>query len=396
MPVQEEPTRHLLSSNLDSPDESRRGKRKAPNYDDEDYTPSTNRKRKRWSARNAQSKPKRQRKVVGQVKGARLPINSEAESPKLPIPPSTTREENLDDIRSSEHAQSAADHFSVISHPLDNSPSVPQKSSSLLEKSREKKRIEKAKIAPLNQTSEKFDNDQGQCKEVQGTIPLFTRTGNTLQNGQNTSLPQAATKFEGTDVEPPSYVASTLNGSVPAEAIATHNISVDAATFEPPTQSQETPSSGLAAPELAQEVPMAQSPSHGIEIRYSIRYSTPTPRGLRSVKKHWPVQSLSDKSVQMVFEEVEHLTFTANIQRILFTLNLSRAESVFAIQRNDSRTFDAMKDGFGDDIGEDRHVNGKAKFTILLEPETSEAAVPMRAGNVGTTGTDAGIARIKI
>jgi hypothetical protein len=81
---------------------------------------------------------------------------------------------------------------------------------------------------------------------------------------------------------------------------------------------------------------------------------------------------LTGKTVKTVFDEVAKAASKTDIQCIDFKLNLSNADSEYTIQRDDTRTFEAMKDGFADDIMADWQENGNTKFSIWLEPDPVE------------------------
>ena len=149
---------------------------------------------------------------------------------------------------------------------------------------------------------------------------------------------------------------------------------------------------GLATPEPAQDDPAPPITDIAIEIRYSI-IACRTPR---LVKRHWPIQSLSGKTVRTLFEDVSKFISKPDIQRIVFKLNLSQADSEYTIQKDDLRTFEAMRDDFADDIMADWKENGTIKFSIWLEPDPAEEGNQMDSGASGVLNVDEGRPRIMI
>lgn len=148
----------------------------------------------------------------------------------------------------------------------------------------------------------------------------------------------------------------------------------------------------LATPELAQDDP----PPHITDIAIEIRYSIIASRSPRLVKRHWPIQSLSEKTVRTLFVEVSKFTSKPDIQRIVFKLNLSQADSEYTVQKDDQRTFEAMKDDFADDIMADWKGNGTTKFSIWLEPDPTEEEDNISPGASGVLNVDVGRPRITI
>ena len=149
---------------------------------------------------------------------------------------------------------------------------------------------------------------------------------------------------------------------------------------------------GLATPEPAQDDPAPQKTDIAVEIRYSIIAS----RSPRLIKRHWPIQSLGGKTIETLFEEVSKFTSKPDIQRIVFKLNLSQADSEYIIQKKDDRTFEAMKDDFVDDIMADWKGNGTTKFSIWLEPDPMEEEDNINLGASGVLNVDVGRPRITI
>ena len=156
-------------------------------------------------------------------------------------------------------------------------------------------------------------------------------------------------------------------------------------------RSQTSRGTGLATPEPAQDDPPPQITDVAIDIRYSIIAS----RIPRLVKRHWPIQSLSEKTVRNLFEEVSRFTSKPDIQRIVITLNNSQADSEYTIEKDDHRTFETMKDDFADDIMADWRENGNTKFSIWLEPDPREGN-QMNPGASGVLNVDEERLRIRI
>ena len=84
---------------------------------------------------------------------------------------------------------------------------------------------------------------------------------------------------------------------------------------------------GLATQEPAQDDRPPQITDIAIEIRYSIIAS----RSSRLIERHWLTRSLGVKTIETLFEEVSKFTSKPEIQRIMFKLNLSQADSEYTI-----------------------------------------------------------------
>ncbi|KAL2038213.1 hypothetical protein N7G274_009161 [Stereocaulon virgatum] len=120
--------------------------------------------------------------------------------------------------------------------------------------------------------------------------------------------------------------------------------------------------------QIPRELPILHTSSPEIEIRYSIIVS----RSPRFIKRNWPIQSLTGKTVKTLFDEVAKAASKTDIQRIDFKLSLTNADSEYTIERNDARTFEAMKHEFADDIMADWQANDNTKFSIWVEPDPME------------------------
>lgn len=119
--------------------------------------------------------------------------------------------------------------------------------------------------------------------------------------------------------------------------------------------------------------------------KIQVRYSIITSRIPRLVKHHWPIETLSSKSVQTVFDEVSRFTSKKNIQQIDFKLETdSQGESRCLVKRNDSHCYDGMMEDFSYEMINDINVSGNMTFRILLEPD------PGKEGGVGVPESQAG------
>ena len=375
--------------------ESKRGKRKDTEDDDSEYTPS---KKMRWEegiSNIASSKPRRRRTGYTDDNHVEPQSGSAADqftSPSTTIGRSTT---GTDRFFSSQPA-----YFSELGQPstpesrnisVENSPSMPRRTP-LLDKQREKKKKKQETLRLESMT----EIARGQRQTKLNFSPTFTAVETRPQNGGSPSMGPYDTRprevADETSPPPesdPNIATQAAENELDDAFIIAANILEHEHDSVP---SQTSRGTGLATPEPAQDDPQPQITNIAIDIRYSIIAS----RNPRLVKRNWPIQSLSGKTVRNLFEEVSKFTSKPDIQRIVFTLNLSQADSEYTIQRDDHRTFEAMKDDFADDIMADWRENGITKFSIWLEPDPMEEGNQMNPGASGVLDVNEGRPRITI
>lgn len=325
--------------------ESREAKRRiADDDDDAEYTPSKKVNTQDITSYIAITKPSRRRRhperdndkstasVSDEVRITEPPSVSADNIPKSPIVVDDTTNDNADPIGTPTQRQTLS--ATTGTPPLTGAKySTPKKTPGLIERLKAQKRLEKARNLKMTaqQPNEISDSDQRALSSTSGA-------------------PHHVEESQPREIEITTAAALDEIDEFQADGIKS---SVDTAqpTSQPP-----------------REVPVSHTSGPGVEIRYSIIAS----RSPRFIKRNWPIQSLTGKTVKTLFDEVEKAASKTNIQRIDFKLNLSNADSEYTVQRDDTRIFEAMKDDFADDIVADWHENRNTKFSIWLEPDPVE------------------------
>ena len=340
--------------------ESRRTKRKDTEDDDPEYTPSKKLKGKRHFSYIAYSKPRRCRTGKEHDNGMDRVLSSQTADPSDLGRPSNPGNQNIPGEKSPLLPQT----------PLSNNSKGRGKQENL--RSGSKKEVDRGRQTILNFSSaSKAMETRARSRRSpsmdlydvspRGTPPPFKPNPNTateaVADGEDDALVTGANILKHSSVRCPTSLDT-----------------------------------GLATPEPAQDDPPTPVTDIAIEIRYSIIAS----RIPRFVKRHWPILSLSGKTVRNLFDEVSKFTSKPDIQRIVFKLNLSQADSEYTIHKDDHRTFETMKDDFADDIMADWKQNGTAKFSIWLEPDPAEERNQMDSGALGVLNVDEGCPRITI
>ena len=387
-------TEKFPTSRMKPPTESKKAKRKVDEDDDSEYTPS---KKIKWDHEDfsniASSKPRRRRTVNADENSVQLQSGSTVEPLTSPSTAFSTSITSTDRVSSTRPA-----NFTELGQPsipencniqVENSPSMPSRTPHL-DKLREKKKKKEEKQRSETMNEIIRGHHQTKLNFSPTSRPVATR----LQIERSPSMDPSEIRSQGVadETSPPSEPNpnTTIQASEDevddALNIATNILEHDS------VPSQASRDTGLATPEPAQDDPQPQLTDIAIDIRYSIIAS----RVPRLVKRNWPIRSLSGKTVRTLFEEVSKFTSKPDIQRIVFTLNLSQADSEYTIQKDDQRTFEAMKDGFADDIMADWKENGITKFSIWLEPDPTEEGNQMNYGASGGLNMDEGRPRITI
>ena len=382
------------TSRTKPPTESKKAKRRDEEDDDSEYTPS---KKIKWDREDfsniASSKPRRRRTGTADENNAQLWQGSTIEPLTSPCTTFSTSIAGTDRFFSTRPANfpelgqpSTPENRNI---PVENSPSMPSRTPHL-DKLREKKKKkeEKQRSASLNEIVR--GHHQTKLNFSPTSRPVEAR----LQNERSPSMDPSEIRLQDVADEtspPPEPSPKTTIEASEDEVDDALNIAANILDHDS-VPSQTSRGTGLATPEPAQDDPQPQITDIAIDIRYSIIAS----RVPRLVKRNWPIRSLSGKTVRTLFEEVAKFTSKPNIQRIVFTLNLSQADSEYTIQKDDQRTFEAMKDDFADDIMADWRENGITKFSIWLEPDPMEEGNRMNYGASGGLNLDEGRPRITI
>ena len=371
--------------------ESKRAKRKMAEDDDSEYTPSKKFKAEENFSNIAWSKPRRRRTREAHDNGIELQSGSTPERLTSPSTIIGTTIKGTDRSLSSQPADT-----SEVGRPstpesrnisVENSPSMPRRTP-LLDKLREMKKQGKSRSDFMNNIA------RGHRQTVLNFSPTSNAVETGRQSGGSPSIAPSETRPRDVADEtstPPDPDLNTVTQAAADELNDAINIAANVLEHDS-GRSQTSRGTGLATPEPAQDDPRPQITDIAIDIRYSIIAS----RIPRLVKRNWPIQSLSGKTVGNLFEEVSKFTSKPDIQRIVFTLNLLQADSEYTIQKDDHRTFDAMKDDFADDIMADWRENGITKFSIWLEPDPTEEGNRMNPGASGVLNVDEGRPRITI
>ena len=339
---------------------SRRAKRKDAEDDDSEYTPSKKIKGKRHFSHIAWSKPRRCRTGKAHDNGTDpVPFTQTADSSDLGRP-STPGNRNI---------------------PVEKSPLMPPTplSNNLKEKGKQEN----------PRSGSKKEVDRGR-QTILNFSPASKAVETRVPSRRSPSMDLYDISPRGTP-SPPERNPNTATQAVADEDDDHFNTGANILEHGS-VRSPTSLDTGLATPEPAQDDPPTPVTDIAIEIRYSIIAS----RSPRFVKRHWPILSLSGKTVRNLFDEVSKFTSKPDIQRIVFKLNLSQADSEYTIQNDDHRTFEAMKDDFADDIMADWKQNGTTKFSIWLEPDPAEEGHQMDAGPSGVLNVDKGCPRITI
>ena len=378
------------TSKTKSSTESKNTKRKTAVDDDPEYTPSKKLKGKRRFFNIASSKTPRCRTGKAHDDGVQLQSGSTAERLTSPSATISTTTISTDRV--------------LFSRPADSSelgrPSTPENRNILVEKSPSMPRTllfdnlkERGKQENLRSASKK-EVDLGHrqtllnFRSASKAVETRAQSGGSPSMGLDDNRPR-----EAADETPPSPI-SNLNTATQAVAGESDDALNTGANIQEhdSVRSPTSRDTGLATLEPAQDDPPPQITDIAIEIRYSIIAS----RIPRLVKRHWPIRSLSGKTVRTLFEEVSNFTSKPEIQRIVFKLYLSQADSEYTIQKDDHRTFEAMKDEFADDIMADWTQNGTTKFSIWLEPDPAEEGNQMDSVASGVLHVNEGRPRITI
>ena len=370
--------------------ESKRAKRKMAEDDDSDYTPSKKFKAKENFSNIAWSKPRRRRTGEAHDNGIELQSGSTPErltSPSTIIGTTITgtdRGLSSQPADTSEVGRPSTPESPNI--PFENSPSMPRRTP-LLDKQREMKKQGKSRSEFMNDIVRGHRQTVLNFSPTSNAVETRPQNGGSPSTGPSETRPRDVADETSLRPEPDTNTATQAADDELDDAldIATNILEHDS------VRSQTSRCTGLATPEPAQDDPRPQIADIAIDIRYSIIAS----RIPRLVKRHWPIQSLSGKTVRNLFEEVSKFTSKPNIQCIVFTLNLSQADSEYTIQKDDHRTFETMKDDFADDIMADWRENGITKFSIWLEPDPTEGN-RMDPGASGVHNVDEGRPRITI
>ena len=364
--------------------ESKRAKRKLAEDDDSEYTPSKKFKAEENFSNIAWSKPRRRRTREAHENGIGLQSGSPPERLTSPSTIIGTTITGTDRGLSSQPADTSEvgrpSTLESRNNSLENSPSMPWRTP-LLDK-------------PRVRSESRNEIVRGHRQTVLNFSPASKALETRPQNGESPSMDP--TEIRPRDVAdetstPPDPDLNTVTQAAADELNDAINIAANVLEHDS-GRSQTSRGTGLATPEPAQDDPRPQITDIAIDIRYSIIAS----RIPRLVKRNWPIQSLSGKTVGNLFEEVSKFTSKPDIQRIVFTLNLSQADSEYTIQKDDHRTFEAMKDDFADDITADWRENGIIKFSIWLEPDPTEEGNQMSSGASGVLNVDQGCPRITI
>ena len=382
------------TSKMKPPTESKKAKRKDEEDDDSEYTPS---KKIKWDREDfsniASSKPRRRRIANADDNSVQLQSGSTVEPLTSPSTTFSTSITGTDRVFSTRLANlpelgqpSTPENRNI---PVENSPSMPSRTPHL-DKLREtkKKKQEKQRSESMNEIVR--GHHQTKLNFSPTSRPVETR----LQIERSSSMDPSEIRSQDVADEtspPPEPNPNTTIQASEDEVDDALNIAANILEHDS-VPSQASRDTGLATPEPAQDDPQPQITDIAVDIRYSIIAS----RVPRLVKRNWPIRSLSGKTVRTLFEEVSKFTSKRDIQRIVFTLNLSQADSEYTVQKDDQRTFEAMKDDFADDIMADWKENRITKFSIWLEPDPMEEGNQMIYGASGDLNLDEGRPRITI
>lgn len=374
--------------------ESKRGKRKDIEDDDSEYTPS---KKMRWEegiSNIASSKPRRRR--TGNTYDNHVEPQSGSAADQFTSPSTTIGRSNTGTDRVFPSQPADFPEFGQPSTPesrnisVENSPSLPRRTP-LLDKLREKKRRqERLRLESTNETIRGHHQTKLNFSPTSRAVGTRPQDGGSLSIGPYDTRPR---EVAGPLSPLPEPDLNTVTQAAENELDDALNIAANGLEHEHDSvPSQTSRGTGLASPEPAQDDPQPQITDIAIDIRYSIIAS----RMPRLIKRNWPIKSLCGKTVRNLFEEVSKFTSKPDIQRIVFTLNLSQADSEYTIGKDDHRTFEAMKDDFADDIMADWKENGITKFSIWLEPDPTEEGNQRNPGASGVLSVDEGHPRITI
>ena len=370
--------------------ESKKTERIDAEDDDSEYTPSKKLKWKEGSSNIASSKPRRRRTGNSDDNGIQLQPGSTVDRITFPSTTINTSIIGTDRVSPSQPA-----NFSELGQPftpesrnisVENGPSIPRRTP-LLDKLREKKKQEKSRSGSLNETVRGHRQTGLNSSPASRAVETRAQSGGSPSTGPYDTRPRDLAD----ETSPPEPDLNTVTQAAADELDDALNIAANILEHES-VGSQTSRGTGLATQEPAQDDPPPQITDIAIDIRYSIIAS----RIPRLVKRNWPIRSLGGKTVRNLFEEVSKFTSKPDIQRIVFILNLSQADSEYTIQKDDHRTFEAMKGDFADDIMADWKENGIAKFSIWLEPDPTEEGNQANPGASGVLNVDEGRPRITI
>ena len=382
------------TSRTKPPTESKKAKRRVEEDGDSDYTPS---KKIKWDHEDfsniASSKPRRRRTGHADEYSIQPQPGSTVEpltSPSTTFSTSITGTDRVFSTRPAnflEHCQPSTPENRNV--PIVNSPSMPSRTPNL-DKLREKKKRKEEK-----QRSESMNEIvRGQHQTKLNFSPTSRPVETRRQIERSPAMDPSEIRPQDVADERSPAPEPNPNTTIQASEDEVDDAFNKAANIldHDSVPSQTSRDTGLATPEPAQDDPQSQITDTAIDIRYSIIAS----RVPRLVKRNWPIRSLSGKTVRTLFEEVSKFTSARDIQRIVFTLNLSRADSEYTIQKDDQRTLEVMKDDFADDIMADWRENGITKFSIWLEPDPMEEGNQMNYSASGSLNLDEGRPRITI
>jgi len=109
----------------------------------------------------------------------------------------------------------------------------------------------------------------------------------------------------------------------------------------------------------------------------------------RLVKRSWPIESLSSKRVQIVFDRLLAFTSKKSIQQINFRRETSQGDWDYSIRKANTQLSREMMDGISEDMMNDMKRIGKKSFRIFLKPDPGQEEVgevrDLKAGFVGGT-----------
>ena len=129
--------------------------------------------------------------------------------------------------------------------------------------------------------------------------------------------------------------------------------------------------------------PAAQRPA--IKIRYSIIAS----RHPRLTKIRWPNCSLTEKPINVLFDEVAAFTSKKDIERIEFRLITSGSDSRVGITRDQNDVYEDMKKEFAQEV-RDNAKRGNLEFDLWIEPDPTDMGASESESHVdmATDGVD--------
>ena len=97
-----------------------------------------------------------------------------------------------------------------------------------------------------------------------------------------------------------------------------------------------------------------------------IRYTVIKSRKPELFKMRWAINSLSSKTVESLFAQVEAFIPQQNIQKLFASLYTSEGRSEYTLMRNDPQSFAEMLDDFSEDLTMDLNKTGNTVSTLSL------------------------------